>query len=137
MVKDGFARSTVCRVKWRGEDITRSPSELVEIWLNKELEDKFHVLNARRAGGAADHIARGIAAHVYADVLTQVLVSEEDSDEPDSLVSIVKKLMERELGLTLSEARQAFQEGPDGRSRLVPWCWRLTQADRAFASITL
>ena len=137
MVKAGFARSTVCCVRWRGEDISRSPSELIEVWLNKELEDKFRVLNAKHGGAAADHIARSIGAHVYADVLAQILGSDEHSDEPDSLVSIVKDMIERELGLTLEEARQIFQEGPDGRSRLVPWCWTLTQADRSFAGITL
>ena len=137
MIKEGFSRKTVCCVRWRGEDISRSPSELIEVWLNKDLEDKFRALSARHGGAAADHIARSIGAQVCANVFAHVLESDEDSDEPESLVNIVKAMIERELGLTMERARQIYQEGPDGRSRLLPWCWRLTRADRAFAGIVL
>ena len=136
MEKDGFYRSTVCCVKWRGEDISRLPSELLEVWLNKDFEDKYRALNARHRVAAMDQIGFNIAAHVYQDVLAHVLGSEDDTDEPDSLVGVVKDMIGRELGMTLEEARRIYQQGPAGRSRLGPWCWKLTRADQAFARLT-
>ena len=136
MAKQGIDRGTVCYVRWKGEDVHRTPSELIEVWLNKELEDKFCALSAKQAGIAADHIGRNIAAQVYADLLTFILTSDEDGDEPTSLVRIVKDVIERELEMTLDEARQVYRQGPEGRSKLVPWCWKLTSAHRTFAALT-
>ena len=136
MAKQGVDRGTVCYVRWKGQDVHRAPSDLVEVWLNKELEDKFHALSAKHASSAADHIGRDIASQVYADLLTHVLNSDEDSDEPTSLVRIVKEVIERELKITLDEARQIYRQEPEGRSKLVPWCWKLTNAHRSFAALT-
>lgn len=137
MAKEGYDRETVCCVRWKGEDISRSPSELIEVWLNKDLEDRYRVLNTSRGGPAIDHIARSIGAQVLGDVLDHVLGSDEESDDPDSLVNVVEDMIQRELGMSLDRARQIYQKGPDGRSRLMPWCWRLTRADRAFAGLTV
>ena len=133
----GLNRNTVCYVHWHGEDVHRAPSELIEVWLNKEFEDKFRVLSGKHAGTVEDHIGRNIAAHVYADVLSHVLSSEEDGEEPTSLVAIVGHLVEKELEMSLDDLRSIYHQGPDGRSRLMPWCWRLAHADRAFAGLTL
>ena len=137
LAKEGFDRGTICCVRWNGEDIRRSPAELVEVWLNKDLEDKYRALNTTQGGSATDHIARVVAAQVYGDVLAYVLASEDDSDEPESLVGIVKDMIQGQLGMTLDQARHTYQRGPQGRSRLAPWCWKLTGADRTFARLTV
>lgn len=133
----GLYRETVFYVHWRGEDVNRTPSELLEVWLNKEFEDKFRILNGKHGGIVQDHIGRNIAAHVYAEVLTHVLCSDEDGDEPTSLVAIVGDLAERQLGMSIEELRGIYREGPGGRSKLMPWCWRLSHADVAFAGLKL
>ena len=133
----GLDQNTVCYLHWKGEDLGRTPAELIEVWLNKELEDKFRALSAKRASVVADYIGRNIAAQVYVDVLGHVLGSDEDSTEPTSLVCIVKDLIERELDTELGELRQLFQRGPDGRARLLPWCWKLTRTDRTFSKLKL
>ena len=134
----GLSRTTVCYVHWRGDDLHRPPVELLEVWLNKEFEDKFHALSARRIGSAEEHIGRGIAAQVWADVLTRVLSleSEEDSEEPESLAFLVAELAQRQLDLTLDELRSLYNR-PGGSSRLLPWAWRLARADKAFANLKL
>lgn len=133
----GLDRNTVCYVHWHGEDVHRAPSDLIEVWLNKELEDKFRALSSKRIGTVEDHIGRSIAAHVYAEVLMQVLNSEEDSEEPNSLVVIVKNMVKHQLNMTLDDLRSIYKQGPEGRARLMPWCWKLARADRAFADLTL
>ena len=133
----GLDRNTVCYVHWHGEDVHRAPSELIEVWLNKEYEDKFRALSGRHADAVKDHIGRNIAAHIYADVLSHVLSSEEDGEEPTSLLAIVRNVVEQELEMSLDELRSIYHRGPEGRSRLMPWCWRLAHADRAFASLKL
>ena len=133
----GLDRKTVCYVHWRGEDVVRAPSELLEVWLNKEYEDKFRVLSGRHVGAVEDHIGRNIAAHVFADVLTHVLNSDEETDESTSLVAILGNVVEQELKMSLDELRKIYRQGPGGRSRLTPWCWRLARADRAFADLKL
>lgn len=130
----GLDPDTVCYVRWKGEDVTRSPRELIEIWLNKTLEDKFHALSSRGASQAALHIGRNISAYVYANVLAHVLTTDVDAGE-DGLVGVVGELMEQRLRMTLAEARQAYREGPGGQAKLMPWCWALTGADKAFAAI--
>ena len=135
--QQGLDRGTVCYVHWKGEDVHRAPSDLIEVWLNKEFEDKFRALSGRKAGAAAEHIGRSIAAHVYAEVLTHVLRSDEDSEDPTSLGFIVRNMIERKLRMSLDDLRSIYRRGPDGRSRLLPWCWKLARADRAFAGLTL
>lgn len=131
----GLCRNTVCYVHWRGDDLHRPPVELLEVWLNKEFEDKFRALSGRRVGPAED---RSIAAQVWADVLARVLSleSDEDSDEPESLVFLVAELAQRQLDLTLKELRSLYN-CPGGSSRLLPWAWRLVRADKAFANLKL
>ncbi len=136
LVKQGLDRGSVAFVRWRGEDVTRPPRELLEVWLNKELEDKFRALNSKRAGTAATHIASSVAAQVYAEVIAQVLLADEEAGEPDSLIQVVGELIEKELGIGLDDARRQY-DAPGGRARLVPWSWKLSGADEAFASMTL
>ena len=136
MEQQGLDANTVCYVHWRGQDVQRAPSDLLEVWLNKEFEDKFTVISRTRPVAAADYIGRSIAAHVYAEILANVLNSEEDSDEPASLVYIVKKVIEQELGMTLDVARNMYTQGPEGRSKLMPWSQKLTNASGAFAKLT-
>ena len=131
----GLNRDTVVYVHWRGEDVNRTPSELLEVWLNKEFEDKFRVLNGRHGGSIVDHIGRNIAAQVYADVLTHVLGSDEGAEEPTSLVAIVGNLVERKLEMSIDELREIYRNGPGGRSKLTPWSWKLSDADRAFSKL--
>ena len=133
----GLDRNTVCYVHWHGEDVHRAPSDLIEVWLNREFEDKFRALSGRRVEAVEDHIGRNIAAHVYAEVLTHVLSSEEDSEEPTSLVVIVSNMVQQELKMSLDDLRSIYGRGPDGRSKLMPWCWKLARADKAFADLTL
>ena len=135
LVKEGLDRGSVCFVRV-GEDVTRRASEFVEVWLNKELEDKFRALNAKRAGSAAAHIASSVAAQVYAEVIAQVLLADDREGEPDSLIQVVGELIEKELGMGLEEARRQFGT-PGGRARLVPWSWKLAGADETFASMKL
>ena len=135
--QSGLDKGTVCYVHWKGEDLGRTPAELIEVWLNKDLEDKFRALSAKHVGVVADYIGRNIAAHVYVDVLGHILGSDDDSTEPTSLLCVVQDLIERELDMELGELRQIFQRGPDGRARLVPWCWKLTRTDRTFSKLKL
>ena len=135
MEEKGLDRNTVCFVYWKGEDIQRPPADLIEVWLNKELEDKFLALSSGRAGNEAKHIAQNIAAHVYANVLAVVLSDDAANEEPASLVGVVNELIERNLGMTIDDARHTYREGPSGRAKLMPWCWKLTGADRTFATI--
>ena len=135
--QQGLDRNTVYYVHWRGEDVHRTPSDLIEVWLNKEFEDKFRVLSGKHIGVAGNHIGCNIAAHVYAEVLAHVLSSEEDSEEPTSLVVIVRNMVQQELKMSLDDLRSIYSQGPDGRSRLMPWCWKLARADQAFANLTL
>ena len=134
----GLHRGTVCYVHWVGDDLHRAPSDLIEVWLNTEFEDKFRALSARRIDAAADHIGRNIAAQVWADVLTHVLAleSDEDTDEPGSLVAMVSDLVRRELELSLDDLRSIYRR-PHGPSRLFPWSWRLARADQAFGSLKI
>ena len=136
LVGQGLDRASVCFVRWTGDDVTRPPNELLEIWLNKEVEDKFRALNAKSAGTAAAHIASTIAAQVYAEVITQVLLADEHGGEPDSLIQVVGQLMEKELRISLSDAKRQYG-APGGRARLVPWSWQLAGANEAFASMKL
>ena len=136
LVRQGLDRGSVCFVRWTGEDVTRPPRELLEVWLNKEIEDKFRALNAMRAGTPAAHIASTIAAQVYAEVIAQVLLADDQEGEPDSLIQVVRQLIEKRLGIGLDEARRQYG-APGGRARLMPWSWKLAGADEAFASMTL
>ena len=130
----GLNPDAVCYVRWKGEDVTRAPDELIEIWLNKTLEDKFRALSSKGASQAALHIGCNISAYVYANVMAHVLAADADAGE-DGLVHVVGDLMEQRLGMTLDEARQAYRDGPGGQAKLMPWCWALTGADRAFAAL--
>lgn len=134
----GLHRTTVCYVHWVGDDLHRAPSELIEVWLNKEFEDKFRALSRPPIGPAADHIGRSIAAQVWVDVLTHVLdmESDEDTDEPGSLVFLVADLVKREIELPLRDLRSIYHR-PHGPSRLLPWAWRLACADSAFNRLKL
>ena len=136
LVRLGLDRRSVCFVRWTGEDVTRPPRELLEVWLNKDLEDKFRALNANRADTAAALISSSIAAQVYAEVIAQVLVADEREGEPDSLVQVIGQLIEKQLGIGLGDARRQY-EGPGGRARLVPWSWKLAGTDETFAAMTL
>ena len=136
MEQHGLDANTVCYVHWRGQDVQRAPSDLIEVWLNKEFEDKFTVISRKRPVAAANYIGRSIAAQVYAEILAQVLISEEDSDDPTSLVFVVKKVIEREMSITLDDARKMYNQGPEGRSKLMPWSQKLTNASVTFAKLT-
>lgn len=137
LVKQGLDRRSVCFVRWIGEDVTRPPRELLEVWLNREFEDIFRTLSARNAGTPAQHIARNVAAQVYAEVIGNVLLADDHGEEPDSLIQVVEQLLQKELGIGLEDARRQYRSGPGGRARLGPWCWRLAGADEAFASMKL
>lgn len=136
LARQGLDRRSVSFVRWTGGDVTRPPRELLEVWLNKELEDKFRALNGTRSGTAASHIASSVAAQVYAEVIAEVLLAEEQEGDPDSLIQVVGELIEKELGIGLDDARSQYG-APGGRARLVPWSWKLAGADEAFASMTL
>ena len=137
LASEGLPRSTVCYVKWKGEDITASPSELLEVWINQDFEDKFQELSAPSASAAARQISRAIAADVYREVLAQVLQGDEESDDPGTLVSLVENLLVHKLATSLADARATYRSGPEGRAKLTPSCWRLVQTDTAFAGLTL
>ena len=134
MQEHGLDPDTVCYVRWKGEDVTCSADELIEIWLNKNHEDKFLALSSKQAGQAALHIGRNISAYVFANVLAHVLDADVDSGE-DGLVRVVGDLMEEHLEMTLDDARQTYRDGPGGQAKLMPWCWALTGADKAFAAM--
>lgn len=134
MQEHGLDADTVCYVRWKGEDVTRAPRELIEIWLNKTLEDKFRALSSKGASQAALHIGGNISAYVYANVLAHVLAADVDSGE-DGLIRVVGELVEQRLGMTLDEARHAYLAGPGGQAKLMPWCQVLTGADKAFAAM--
>ena len=136
MEQQGLDANTVCYVHWRGQDVQRAPSDLLEVWLNKEFEDKFTSISRTRPVAAADYIGRSIAALVYSEILSHILLSEEDSDEPASLVYVVKKVIEQELSMTLDDARNMYRQGPEGRSKLMPWSQKLTNATGTFAKLT-
>ena len=136
LVAQGLDRGSVCFVRWAGEDMTRPPRELLEVWLNKAVEDKFRALNTASVGTAAAHIASSVAAQVYAEVIAQVLVADDLEGEPESLTRVVGDLIEKELGIEIDEARRQFA-APGGRARLVPWSWKLAGTDVSFASMTL
>ena len=137
LATEGLPRSTVCYVKWKGEDITASPSELLEVWINQDFEDKFQELSAPSASAAARQISRAIAADVYREVLVQVLEGDEESDDAGALVSLVDRLLVSKLTTSLADARVTYRSGPEGRAKLTPWCWRLVRTDTAFAGLTL
>lgn len=136
MKNQGLSGDTAFYVYWKSVDLQRTPSEVVEVWLNKELEDKFRILSIGN-NTAADHIGRNVAAQVYGEILAHVLAADETASESTSLVSVVENIIERKLGIALAEARRIYQEGPGGRSKLMPWCWKLTNADRAFSKLKL
>lgn len=133
--EQGLDRNTVCFVRWKGEDIQRPAADLIEVWLNSELEDKFRALSSERADAEAKHIAQNIAAHVYANVLAYVLSVDDAEAEPEGLAGIVGRFIERDLGMTIDDARHAYRKGPGGQAKLMPWCWKLTGADKTFATI--
>lgn len=137
MASEGLPRSTVCYVKWKGEDITAVPSDLLEVWINQDFEDKFQELSAPSASAAALQISRAIAADVYREILAQVLQGDEESDDAGALVSLVEGLFVSKLRTPLADARVTYRSGPEGRAKLTPWCWRLVRTDTAFAGLTL
>ena len=132
----GLDRKTVFHVHWHGEDVHRAPADLIEVWLNKLYEDIFRALSSSSAGSGEEYIGRNIAAHVYAELLTHVLIADDDSEESTSLVSIIKDLVEREFAMRLDDMRRIYRSGPGGRSRVMPWCWKLSNSDRGFAELT-
>ena len=135
MEEQGLAPDTICYVYWKGEDVAGTPDELIEIWLNKTFEDKFRALSSESADAATLHIGRNISAYVYANILEHVLGSDDIPDNEDSLIGVIGDLIEQRLGLMLDDAREAYRAGPMGRAKLMPWCWRLTDADKAFAAM--
>ena len=135
METEGLPRATVWYVKWKGEDVNAAPTDLLEIWLNKDFEDKFEQLSAKGANTAARHIACAIAAQVYGEILAQVLITDEECGEPGSLVCMVERLIEQKLQLSLPDARRLYGRGPEGRARIASQCWRLVGADRSFARL--
>lgn len=136
MAKEGVGPDTALYVRWKGADLNRPPNDLIEIWLNKQFEDKFRALSVSRPVSAAKYIGLSLTAQVYADVLGPVLSSEEHPSEESGLLSAAKSLVESTLGMDLDEIRTAYQEEPSGRSKLMPWCLTLAKADRAFSQLT-
>ena len=137
LVKQGIDRRAVCFVRWIGEDVTRPPSELLEISVNREYEDIFRALSTTGAGTPAHHIARNVIAQIYAEVLATVLLADDHGEEPASLIHVVEQLLQKKLGIPLDDARRQYRSGPPGRARLNPWSWTLAGADETFASMKL
>ena len=136
MEREGVAAETALYVCWKGADLNRPPADLVEIWLNKQHEDKFRALSVRRPLSAAKYIGLGFTAQVYAAVLAPILSSSEEPTEEDGLLWAAKGLVTRGLGQELSELRTIYQDEPAGRSKLMPWCLELVSAERAFSELT-
>lgn len=136
MEKEGVSAETALYVHWKGADLDRPPTDLVEIWLNKQFEDKFRALSVKRPIPAAKYIGLGFTAQVYADILAPVLSSNEEATEENGLLWAATRLLESTLGRDLEELRTTYQEEPAGRSKLLPWCWKLARADRAFSQLT-
>ncbi len=137
MSDQGLDRDTICFVHWKGENLQRAPADLVEIWLNKDFDDKFRAMGSRGAGAAAEHIGANISAYVYANVMAAVLNSGDGPDDTDGLVAAVADLVERELELSLDDLRKIWRDGVTGWAKLMPWCWKLAGANRAFATMKL
>lgn len=135
MEKEGVSPGTALYVRWKGADLDRRPAELIEVWLNRNMEDKFHALSVRRPVSAARYVGLGFTAQVYADVLAPILASNDEPTADDGLLSIAKHLLESKLERTLADLRSDYQEEPAGRSKLLPWCWKLAGTDRAFSQL--
>lgn len=135
MENQGLDRATPVYVHWRGEDLERPPTELLEIWMNKALEDKFKALSVKKPVPSAHCIGSGLAAQVYADILLPVLLSDDEPSAPDGLLSIVAGLVDERLGVPLTDLRADYRSGPAGRARLMPRCWQLARANQAFADL--
>ncbi len=136
MEKEGVSSETALYVHWKGADLNRPPTDLIEIWLNKQFEDKFRALSVKRPVPAAKYIGLGFTAQVYADILAPILSSNEEATEENGLLWAAKNLVESTLARDLEELRTTYQEEPAGRSKLLPWCWKLARADRAFSQLT-
>lgn len=135
MEKEGVSPDTALYVRWKGADLDRRPADLIEVWLNKRFEDKFQALSVKRPVPAASYVGLAFTTQVYADVLAPILASSDQPAEEDGLLSIAKDLLESKLERTLEDLRSDYQEEPAGRSKLLPWCWKLAGTDRAFSQL--
>jgi len=129
-VERNMDRNTVWYVHWKGADYQRTPGELLEIWYNKEYEDKFIAL-AGGADSATRYILESMGADIFFDILSEVLRgTDNDVSDPASLISMVQNA----LPMDIEDARLEYMK-QDGSSRLRSRCWKAAGTNSAFASL--
>ncbi len=133
--KQGLDRTTVCYVHWRSTDLQTPINDAIEIWLNKEYEDKFMALAAARGASNSPFIAQAIGAQIYCEIFDFVLQSEEENiSDPNSVMAIVSSMLEKQLDMTLDEAKR-IRKKEDGLSHLKSWMWKVVGANDAFSAL--
>lgn len=138
MVDHGADARTVMFVRWKGHDLNRPPSELLEVLLNRSHEAQYLALGNQRQGSAGGHIAHDFAANVVAVILARVLESDDDEAfDADSLARAIDDLAQRALQCPLDELRDRYRDNTDKHALLLAWAARVVGSDDSFRRMRL
>lgn len=138
MVDHGADARTVLFVRWKGHDLNRAPSDLLEVLLNRSHEAQYLALANQRPGSAGGHIAQDLAAQVVAVILARVLDSDDDGAvDADSLAQAIDDLSQRALHRSLDDLRDRIRDNTDKHALLLAWSARMVGSDDSFRRMRL
>ena len=137
--RNNFNKDTIWAVYWTGVDVTKPPEQLLQIWLNKEFEDKFIALNSNSINRAGISISKMINAQILYEICAQVLRHVhnnqlENADAQEGLVDIIQNWMQDNFGTSIQATAKKFASD-DGSSQLCSWCYQEAGANAAFARL--
>ena len=138
MVDHGADARTVLFVRWKGHDLNRPPSDLLEVLLNRSHEAQYLALGNQRPNSAGGHIARDLAAEVVAVILARVLDSDDDEAvDADSVTQAIDDLSQRTLQRSLDDLRERYRDDTDKHALLLAWASRMVGSDDSFRRMRL
>lgn len=138
MVDHGADARTVLFVRWKGHDLNRAPTDLLEVLLNRSHEAQYLALGNQRPGSAGGHIAHDLAAKVVAVILARALNSDDDEAvDADSLAQAIDDLAQRALQCSLNDLRDRYRDNTDKHALLLAWAARMVGSDDSFRRMRL
>lgn len=138
MVEHGADSRTAMFIRWKGHDLNRPPSDLLEVLLNRSHEAQYLALGSQRPGSAGDHIGRDLAAKVVTVILARVLNDDdEQAVEADSLTQAIDDLAQRALRLSLDHLRERYRDDTDKHALLLSWAALMVGSDDSFRRMRL
>ena len=132
--KSGLAKNTISFVKWKGDDLHRSPSELIEIWINEDLKEKFSIL--QDGGQEAKIFLHDMAASLLVEMAIPVLSSDEDEPfEPNSMLNVISREFAPATASTFAELRLLMKSNHEGPSRIRAAAQSLKNVNKLIAGL--